>query len=51
MGKEKKNLKCKHCGGTMRYYVNSVTCQMCGRYPDHECERCQFLKEEKDAEE
>lgn len=50
LSKEKKNLKCKHCGGTMRYYVNSTTCQMCGRYPHHECENCQFPKEKKDEE-
>ncbi len=31
---------CRHCGGIMRDYRGSVSCMMCGREVEHQCERC-----------
>ncbi len=31
---------CHHCGGLLRQYRGSLTCLMCGRDVDHECQNC-----------
>ena len=40
VNEQKKNLKCKHCGGMMSYSPGGHTCIMCGRADYHECDRC-----------
>ena len=37
--------RCKHCGGPMRDYRYSVSCLMCGRGLEHDCERCRYAEE------
>ncbi len=35
-------IRCKHCGGAMRLYRDGVSCLMCGRSMEHNCERCKY---------
>ena len=40
--KKSRMVRCKHCGGPMRLYRDGINCLMCGRTPEHSCERCRF---------
>ena len=40
--KMSKMIRCKHCGGPMRLYRDGINCLMCGRTPEHSCERCKY---------
>lgn len=35
-------VRCSHCGGAMRDYREGITCILCGRSPEHFCDRCHY---------
>ncbi len=38
--KANKVIRCRHCGGPMRFYRDGINCLMCGRGLEHSCDRC-----------
>lgn len=38
--KNRRAIRCSHCGGAMRDYRDGINCLLCGRTLEHSCDRC-----------